>query len=131
MANQRKLTNRDLANIFYKLLEGEPVTRIADSYCVSEAGIYDRLKNIGVDVSRITAKHRSGIYPNLGRWMVENKIGLDRFSRMLEMSYPALRKLLDGKSSPRLETIQKILKITKLPFEEAFATEETDVREES
>ena len=131
MAMQRKLTNRDMADIFYKLLEGDSVIRIADSYCVSEAGIYQRFKNIGVDVSRITAKHRSGIYPVLGRWMAENKIGIDRFSKMLDISYPALRKFLDGKSSPKLETIQKILKVTGMSFEKAFATEETDVREDS
>lgn len=131
MANQRKLTNRDLADIFYKLLEGEPVTRIADSYCVSEAGIYDRLKNIGVDVPRITAKHRSGIYPNLGRWMVENKIGLDRFSKAVGISYQGLRNFLDGKSNPKFQTIQNILKVTGMTYEQAFATEETDVREES
>lgn len=131
MANQRKLTNRDLADIFYKLLEGETVHRIADSYCVSAAAIYDRFKNSGVEISRITVKHRSGIYPNLGNWMSENKISLDRFSKAVGMSYQGLRNFLYGKSNPKFETIQNILKITGLTYEEAFATNQSDAKEES
>lgn len=131
MAMQRKLSNRDMADIFYNLLEGETVTRIADSYCVSAAAIYDRFKKIGVDISRITVKHRSGIYPNLGNWMSENKIGLDRFSKAVGISYQGLRNFLNGKSNPKLETIQNILKVTGMTYEQAFATEQTEDEEEA
>lgn len=131
MANQRKLTNRDLADIFYKLLEGEPVTRIVDSYCVSVPTIYKRFKSIGVDIPSITVKHRSGIYPNLGSWMAENKIGVNRFAEAIGRSYEFTHNFLMGKVSPGIRTINNVLEVTGMTYEQAFATEQTEDEEES
>lgn len=131
MANQGKLTNRDLADIFYKLLEGETVTRIADSYCVSEQSVYRRLSGAGVDVHSITVVPRCGRYPNLGKWMAEHKVSISRFAKATGMSYKYLRDFFDGKASPSFRKIQRILEVTGMTYEQAFATEETDVREES
>lgn len=39
--------------------------------------------------------------------------------------------ILNGKKRPSMASINKVLKATGMTFEEAFATEETDVREES
>lgn len=128
---ERKLTNRDLADIFYKLLEGEPVTRIADSYCVSAPTIYKRFKSNGVDIHSITVKQRSGIYPNLGSWMAENKIGAYRFAEVIGRSYEFTHQFLIGKVSPGIKTINKVLEVTGMTYEQAFATEQTEDEEES
>lgn len=130
MAIRRKITNRDLADIFYMLLEGTPIRKIAENYCVSPEAIYKRLGRSGVDVSAVTTRLRSGLYPNLGEWMAEHKIDIYRFANMAGISYTYMRKFLDGKANPSFAIIQKILGVTGLTYEQAFATSQTDTDEE-
>lgn len=131
MANQKKLTNRDLSEIFYMVLEGFTFKDAAEKYMVCESAISYRFKRAGV---RFELKHMNCIpsyYPNIRKWMIENRVSERRFANMTGICQSTISFILNGKKRPSMASINKVLKATGMTFEEAFATEETDVREES
>jgi hypothetical protein len=65
------------------------------------------------------------VYPNLRRWMNENKVNRTEFSRRLGRGYPsnnhgAVSTWLSGKCFPQKRTIDKIIEMTGLTYEELW-----------
>ena len=60
------------------------------------------------------------IYPVLYTWIIENFGSIYNFSKSVDMSDKALRTLLYGEGGCYKHTIDMILEITGLTYEEAF-----------
>lgn len=70
------------------------------------------------------------IYPNLRRWLNENRVTQQKFALLVGRNLAASNSSsvgtwLKGKSYPLKENIDQILLVTGLTYEELFATEDT------
>lgn len=69
------------------------------------------------------------IYPNLRNWMNNNKISMNEMLRRLGLgvSYKNAQRLrgnFGGKTQPRKLTIDKLIEITGMPYEQLFMTDQ-------
>lgn len=120
---ERKLSNKDKAEVYYMRLEGYTLQEIADRFGVTEQAIYNLLPPGAV---RRYRSNRKSIYPALSIWMFSNGISANSFAGLVGVSYSTMLKILDGVQTPGKDTIDKILKATGLKYEEAFSTEGTE-----
>ena len=60
-------------------------------------------------------------YVGLRLWMLENRVTISELRKRL-----GTRVVINGRSNPQMETINKILEVTGLSYEECFNTERTD-----
>ena len=63
------------------------------------------------------------IYPNVNKFMKENKISLMEFHRQTGVHYNQLHKIFYGEMNPRKATIDKLLNYTGMTYEEFFYKE--------
>lgn len=120
---ERKLSNKDKAEAYYMRLEGHTLQEIADKYGVTKQALSQFLPH-GLNKYENYAK--GCIYPAIARWMIKNKMSYLSLSKSTGVNNVTLRVALSGKSSPTKFTIDGILKVTGLTYEEAFSTEETE-----
>ena len=120
---ERKLSNKDKAEAYYMRLEGHTLQEIADQFGVTKQAVSQFLPN-GLNKYENCAKRC--IYPAISRWMIKNKMSYLSLYESTGINTGTLRVALSGKSSPTKFTIDGILKVTGLTYEEAFSTEETE-----
>ena len=110
--------------------KGLTFQEIADKYgvsrqCVAKAcANYCPARFIPIDEYRC-------IYPNVRKWMNDNKVSVAELVRRLGLggyseSQVRMRNYLDGYSDPPKKTIDKLLAITGLTYEEFFEREEDE-----
>lgn len=73
------------------------------------------------------------VYPNLRRWLNENRMTRSEFIRRLDRvigghAHDALSRWFRGVNDPQKKTIDKMLEITGLTYEELFSPVETKRR---
>lgn len=61
-----------------------------------------------------------GLYPGLRAWMYTNHVTQAQLAKMIDISATALNRILVGVSLPHKVTIDAILRVTGLTYEEAF-----------
>lgn len=66
---------------------------------------------------------RKCIYPALKDWMNRNGVSVEKFAKMANMSDSGIISIICGRSQPTKWTIDRILKITGLAYEQAFKEE--------
>lgn len=66
------------------------------------------------------------IYPNISKWMRENRIDAGKFSSMLHVSRMTVSNNFRGKTMPTKKTIDAVLEVTGMKYEEAFYTGPVD-----
>ena len=59
-------------------------------------------------------------FPNITRWMRANGMNQIRFAELLGISNTSLSYILRGINDPKLFTINAVLRVTGMTFEEAF-----------
>lgn len=59
-------------------------------------------------------------FPNLTRWMGANGMNQTRFAELLGISNTSLSYILRGINDPKLYTINAVIRVTGMTFEEAF-----------
>ena len=69
------------------------------------------------------------VYPNLRKWLNENKVSRYEFGRRLGMHQSAstctrVGEYLRGRAYPRKDTIDKFIGVTGIPYEHLFAKDE-------
>lgn len=84
--------------------------------------IYEYYYNSGVQ--NIEKRVDGVIYPNIKKWMIENKVPICDFVKMIDKqkNYSVLIRsfLTDKRTRVNCEIIKSILQITGMTFEEAF-----------
>lgn len=67
------------------------------------------------------------VYPSIDAWLRANNVSVMELARRVEISQQSMSLLMNGRTLPRKRTIDKILRITGMTYEEAFG----DPRKES
>lgn len=71
-------------------------------------------------------KEDSCIYKNLVIWMVTNRVSMKKMSTMIGVGYVTFWYWMSGATEIKISAIRKILEITGMSFEKAFAVEESE-----
>lgn len=117
--------------IYRAVMNGEKTqTQIAKEYDISRERVSQIIKAIRDKDTKPLAVTRKVVYPAIRDWMNENRITQTQFNNMTGYGeyYSAketpLRRCLLGGDRVSIELIKKILEVTGLTFEEAFARED-------
>lgn len=117
------------ADLYREELEkGLTYRQIAIKYGVSYQAVHSALAQFSPQLfKKLTEKQV--VYPNLRRWMNENKVGKREFIRRMELSVGGktaqnLNDWLTGRTYPNKKNIDLILKITGLTYEQLFYRED-------
>lgn len=78
------------------------------------------------DPSHFRCIYEECVYPNLRKWMNENKVGRGEFLRRMGLdahptNYERLKYVIRGESYPRKDYIDKMLEVTGMTYETLFA----------
>lgn len=72
-------------------------------------------------------KEDSCRYKNLVVWMAINRISMKKMAKMMNVGYVTFWYYITGKTEIKISAIRKILEITGMSFEEAFAEESEEI----
>lgn len=100
--------------------DGDTLQSIADWFGVSRE--YIRKIVGGAHTGRSYVSHTIDcIYPNIRKWMVDNGLNYNSFSSLLSMNQNSTQRFLVGEGGAYKSTIDKILEVTGMTYEVAFA----------
>lgn len=104
--------------------QGMTYQQIADHFGISYQAVANSLSKHNPRLFRYVSEEGC-IYPNLRRWMNENKVGKRELLRRCGLvcapkNYDRFCSYFQGKVDPPKKTIDKILRVTGLTYEEAF-----------
>ena len=109
------MTNEQKAEAYLMILNGATIREASEKYGVS----YQRIQQMFPGVNR-RGRNFKCIYPNIGRWIVESRITQPVFGEMVDVSTNTIHHYLSGEREPNKKTIDKILEVTGMTYEEAF-----------
>jgi hypothetical protein len=107
-------------------LEGEPLHVIAKKYGCSKQNICELLNRI-CNTERDTLRYRGWIFPNIAKWLVENKKTLLWVAETLDIHYATLCAWMTGKIKIRYDDMKKVAGLLDMSLSEAF--EEREVKD--
>ena len=113
------MTKAERLEAYRMRLDGVPVIEIAQHFGVSRQHLYDILPVSGKPV-------RGCIYPHINEWITDNDSCAQDLANRAGVSYNGLSEFLKGNVGARKPTIDKILEVTGMTYEYAFATEVSD-----
>lgn len=102
-------------------LNGSSLKECADKFGVTRE--YIRQITPPVETcARRRSSYETCIYPNLKKWLYENRYSYSSFAKLLAVSAMSVYNALKGKVDPHKKLIDKILDATEMSYEEAFKT---------
>ena len=66
-------------------------------------------------------------YPSIEKYMTDHNLSLRGFARQCDMPSSTMCRLLNGQTEPSKSTIDKILAVTGLSYEECFREEKDEI----
>lgn len=114
------MTREEKIDAFTMRLDGYTLEEIGEKYDVTKEGIRQMFARVAAE-SGISRKNY--IYPNIADWMVRNNVTQSLFFKELGCCQATISNYLTGKNNPSFEFINKVLEITKMPYEVAFSRE--------
>ena len=114
------MTREEKIDAFTMRLDGYTLQEIGDKYGVTRERIRQMFAQVTTE-SGISRKNY--IYPNIADWMIENDVAQWLFCKELGCGQATISGYLTGRISPSFEFINKVLEITKMPYEVAFSRE--------
>lgn len=121
-----------LLEIVQMRMDGYTIQEIADKYGVTKQCIQERLSILANGYRpRVKGIDEKIIYPNLAKWISDNRIVKYKLSHMIGLSEnnmvtTAINKRLYGETDFSMSEIKMLLKATNDTFEHLFAEKETD-----
>ena len=105
---------------------GKTYQEIGAAVGLTRQRVYDLVGDIGSGKMFRGVKEDQCIFPNLRQWMNKNLMTIAGLARLLYGQSATdyknkLRKMLSGESNIRKKTIDKILDLTGMTYEECFA----------
>lgn len=126
MCKQRK---RPRSELYIRDREsGMSVVDIAKKYGVSYQTVSHATAKTGMKFFKNYTPSRC-VYPNLRKWLNDNKVTINEFVRMLGMAQcggnsSRIIGYFNGRNFPKKETIDKMIEVTGLSYEEMFYRED-------
>lgn len=119
------MTKEQKIEAYAMRLNGVSLQEIADKFGVSKQYIQQTLPT---EQLRSRRRHfiRKPIYPNLETWLFKRGISNKDFAAMIEVSISTTGRIVSGSQNMSKSTIDKILAVTGMTYEEAFAKEAPD-----
>lgn len=119
-----KMTNRDRAEAYFMRLEGKSFQEIADRFGVSKQNIHRLLNGI---CERSPRRDLDTIaYPAIKNYMKKNKLSFNGLSNLCGINLGPIINGLCGKNDISKRTIDAILDVSGMTYEEAFKKEDTE-----
>jgi predicted transcriptional regulator len=109
------MTNEQRVEAYKMLLDGATYREVGEKFGLTHQRIHQIFSG---QISKV--KKYACIYPNIRRWIVENHITQPVFAEMVGVCPAAIHHYLSGKREPNKKTIDKILEVTGMTYEEAF-----------
>lgn len=119
-----KMTNRDKAEAYFMRLNGNSLREIADKFGVSYQYIAQILPSSAPAFHHPTNTEKC-IYPAIRKYMEKNRMTYGRFASLCGLSPMSLYRNLTGDSTPLKKTIDRVLEVTGMTYEEAFNVDES------
>ena len=110
------MTNEQKAEAYLMILNGASYEDAAQKFGVTKQRLHQLLPGVGSS----TRQSNDWIYPNIKRWMKDNRLLAQNFAKLLGCGSATVGKYLSGKAQPNKQTIDKILEVTGMTYEEAF-----------
>ena len=101
-------------------LEGATYKEVGDYFGVSKQCIQQLLPR--PEKTRVEMSAESCIYKNISKWMLQEDVSYSKLALYSGLSTSGITRFLTGKGSANKSTIDKILDVTKMSYEEAFDT---------
>lgn len=117
------MTKDDKVLAYSMRLDGYSFREIAEKLGVSIQAVQKAIPPVE---NRVIKRTVTCIYPNIYAWMRKNDINIDKLSNLCSVSYMTIKRMLIGESETRKSTIDKILEVTGMTYEEAFKKAEKD-----
>ena len=108
-----EITREMKMQMFGMKLDGKNYQTIAQQFGCS-------VQNVVNALHVIKSRNACGLYPGLRAWMYSNHVTQAQLAKMIDVSATAVNRILVGVSLPHKVTIDAILRVTGLTYEEAF-----------
>lgn len=106
-------------------LEGATIQSIADKFEVSPSWIRKITPPIeGRTWSMYDVRERC-VYSGLGQWLFDNRCTYAKLAKLIGVPQASVSRWMSGVHIPNKLTIDKILKVTGMTYEQAFGKEES------
>ena len=102
-------------------LNGASLKECADKFGVTSEYIRQITPPVETHARR-RSSYDTCIYPNLSKWLYENRYSYNRFAKLLSVTPASVFNALTGKVEPSKKLLDKILDATEMSYEEAFKT---------
>ena len=119
---KRKLTNRDKADAYFMRLNGMSLQEIADKFGVTRQCIAQLLPASSPSFRHPTNADKC-IYPAIREYMQKNRMTYSRMASLCGVTSMTIYNCLTGEVTPTKKTIDRVLEVTQMTYEEAFKKE--------
>ena len=115
------MTKEQKMEAFSMLIDGATYEAVAERFGVTRQRIHQIIP-MGRNTKPTQKKEKPFryIYPNIEKWMRENKMSLNDFSAKINHSVSCVNQCLLGSHEPRKRFIDEVLEFTGMTYEEAF-----------
>lgn len=117
------MTKEQKIEAYAMRLDGVSLQGIADHFGVSKQYIHQLLPGARRSNKK---KYESYIYPNIVKFLRENNVSAKHLAELCDITNSGINHFLSGKSGGSKTTIDKILAVTGMTYEEAFAKEDSN-----
>lgn len=125
------MTREQKIEMFAMRLDGYTLQEIGDKYGITRERVRQILTTVACRKANIRKVTENLKYPNLSKWMRDNDVSMGELwvkmgNKPANSGTTKISRLLKGDASLglRMDQIKKILEITGMTFEEAFAEED-------
>ena len=119
------MTNDEKVEAYRMRLEGATLQEVADRFGVTREWIR-ALTPAPEKRGKKKRNHKNIIYPNINKFLYENRHSYSSFAKLIGMSGNAVYRALTGATSPTKKLIDRVLEATDMTYEEAFRGEKHD-----
>ena len=120
----RKMTNKEKADAYFMRLNGMSLREIADKFGVTYQCIAQILPATSPAFRHPTNADKC-IYPAIREYMQKNRMTYNRLAALCGITPMTIYRSLNKEVNPTKKTIDRVLEVTQMTYEEAFKNEAT------
>ena len=117
---EESMTVDEKVEAYRMRLEGASFNEIGRHFGVSKQYIQQILPV--PEKNRVEMSADSCVYKNISKWMLQNGISYSKLAKYSGITQSGVQRFLTGKCSANKTTIDKLLDVLQMSYEEAFAT---------